>query len=182
MRGRLIQDGLFLIGLATLVSACFNEPDFSETPNIDFVSVTRETIEATPGIGNGKRDSVVIALKFQDKSGDIGEDVSGGADSSRLRTVFAKEPWGNYEIRSFRLIRGNYTEVPFDVNNKLFFPRLYKPTQKGALEGTLYFRQIFYYNARYGQYPLKFRIRIRDRALNASNVIETDTIVVPLPN
>jgi len=122
------------------------------------------------------------ALKFQDKSGDIGEDVSGGADSSRLRSVFGKEAWGNYEIRTFRLIRGNYEEVTLDVNNKLFFPRLFKPTQKGALEGTLYFRQAFFYSRGFVRYPLKFRLRIRDRALNVSNTIETDTIVLPLIN
>ncbi len=182
MRVRLIQNGLFFAGLSLLVAACFNDPDFSETPVISFVSISKETIEASPGIGNGRRDSVVIALKFQDKSGDLGEDVSGGADTNRLRTIFAKETWANYEIRTFRLNKGNYEEVIQPVNNKLFFPRLFKPNQKGALEGTLYFRQIFYYNAQYGRYPLKFRVRIRDRALNISNTIETDTIVVPLPN
>jgi hypothetical protein len=182
MRIRLIQDGLFFIGLALLVTACFNEPDFGETPAIEFISITKETFEASGGIGNSRRDSVIIALKFQDKSGDLGEDISGGADTNRLRTKFATQTWGNYEVRTFRLNKGKYEEINQDVNNKLFFPRLYKPNQKGALEGTLYFRQIFFYNPKYGRYPVKFQVRIRDRDFNASNVIETDTITVPLPN
>ena len=182
MRVRLIQNGLFFGSIALLVAACYGEPDFSDTPKIDFVSVNKETIEASAGVGNSRRDSAIIAIKFQDKSGDLGENVAGGADSSRLRTVFKTETWGNYEIKTLRLNKGKYEEVVLDINSKLFFPRLFKPNQKGALEGTLYFNQTFFYNPRYGRYPVKFQIRIRDRALNASNVIETDTITVPLPN
>jgi hypothetical protein len=180
MRLRLIQDGLFFIGLAAFMTACWSEPDFSETPDINFVAVTKETIQASPGVGNGRRDSVVITIGFRDRSGDLGEDI-GSIDSSRIRVVFGTQSWGNYKIQTLRLINGTYQEFRQEALEKVYFMRLFKPNQKGALEGTLDFRQKFFYNNRFQLYPVKFRVQIRDRALNASNVIETDTIVVPFP-
>ncbi len=181
MRLRLIQDGLFFVALTAVLVGCYSEPDFSDTPTIQYIATSKETIEATPGIGNDKRDLVMIAIKFQDKSGDLGEDIS-TTDSVRRRVVFGSETWGNYKVQTFKYQNGKYTLQPPSEDQKIWFPRLFKPNQKGALEGTLYFQESFIYSRSSIRYPVKFQVQIRDRALNVSNVIETDSVVVPLPN
>ncbi len=65
------------------------------------------------------------------------------------------------------------------MNNFLVLPDLTKGKPKGAIEGTLDFAQLFQYGNTVKLFPTKFRIRIRDRALNVSNIIETDTLTLP---
>ncbi|MBC8154997.1 MAG: hypothetical protein H7Z72_19050 [Bacteroidetes bacterium] len=182
MQRQLIQSAFLLIGLVLTLSACFNEPDYSETPAISFKSVVPYTIEAGGGVGQGRRDSVVVTISFQDGDGDLGEDIN---DTTRIRRMFADETWGNYELKTFQLINGRFVELNLSANNKLYFPRLTREGQKGAIEGTLDFSQKFFYQTGQSGFrivPLKFQIRVRDRAFNVSNVIETDTVRVPVGN
>ena len=178
MRTQLIQRGLLGVGLATVLLACFTEPNYSDVPEIRLVGPpTKITLEAGTGVGQSRRDSVIVTIGFQDGSGDLGEDTR---DTTRQRLVFGKEAWGNYEIRSFQFTNGKFTELPAGDNKKLFFPRLTREGQKGAIEGDLDFSQVFPYQRPFRLVPVKFQIRIRDRALRVSNIIETDTISVPL--
>ncbi len=178
MQRQLIHQVLFLVGLLFAVSACISEPDYSKTPAISFKGVVKYPIEAGKGVGQSKRDSVVITIGFQDGDGDMGETTT---DTARIKQIFSNETWGNYELRTFELANGKFTELLLGgVNGKLFYPRLTKDGQKGAIEGTLDFSQKFFYQTGYRLAPVKFQIRVRDRALNVSNVIETDTIRVPL--
>lgn len=183
MQRQLIHSVLLLAGVLLTVSACINEPNYSKTPAITYKQVQPPiTLPAGTGVGQGKRDSVVITIGFQDGDGDLGEDTG---DTNRIKALFAKETWGNYELRTFQYVNGKYTELILAANQKLFFPRLTKDGQKGSIEGTLDFSQKFFYQTGQSGYkivPLKFQIRIRDRALNISNTIETDTVRVPVSN
>lgn len=182
MQRQLIQPFLVLAGILLTVSACFNEPDYSKTPEIGFEGIVKYTLEAGRGVGQGRRDSVVATISFRDGDGDLGEDTG---DTTRIRQLFADQPWANYELRTFQLENGRFTELILPANFKLFFPRLTKEGQKGAIDGTLDFSQKFFYQTGQSGYkivPVKFQIRIRDRAFNVSNVIETDTIMVPVSN
>ncbi|QJW88280.1 hypothetical protein HNV11_02250 [Spirosoma taeanense] len=180
MRRQLIQPYLFVFGIALTLSACFNEPNYSDTPEIEFKEVSPPyTIEAGTGIGKQKRDSVIITIGFKDGDGNLGNDVPvPKADSARY---VSNGNWGNYKIRTFRLVNKKYEEVNLQENRILYFPDLTKGKPKGAIEGTLEFRQIYYYGNRFRRYPVKYQIQIRDRALNQSNVIETDTVTVAFP-
>jgi hypothetical protein len=51
----------------------------------------------------------------------------------------------------------------------------------GPIEGDLELEQIYPYGNRFTTYPTKYLIQIRDRGLNVSNQIETDTIHLPYP-
>lgn len=179
MRRQQIQPYLFVLGVSLTLSACFNEPNYSNTPAIDFKSIFRYTIAAGQGVGKSKRDSVVITIGFKDGDGNLGNNTPlSKADS----TNYAQNGnWGNYKIRTFRLINKQYVELPLAINQFLLFPDLAKDKPKGAIEGTLDFYQTFTYGTSYQIYPTKFQIQIRDRSLNVSNVIETDTINVPFP-
>ena len=179
MRRQLIQPYLFVVGAALVLSSCFNEPNYSDTPAIDFKGVFRYTLEAGKGVGKGKRDSVVTTIGFKDGDGNIGDNIPlPKADQDRYAS---NGGWGSYRIRTFRLENNKYVELPQAENNALFIPDLTKGKPKGAIEGTLDFYQIFQYTNRFQRYPTKFQIQIRDRSLNVSNVIETDTVTLPFP-
>ncbi len=164
---------LSISSLFLLVACSEKEPTASKTPAIEFLSIKKYTLEATGS--SVRRDSVIVDLNFTDGDGDLGEDPR---DTTRLKQIFANQPWGNYQIRTMQLVNGNFIEVPIAANAKLFFPRI---TSKPAyLNGTLSFKQTFIYQATAKLVPIKFQIKIRDRQLNESNTIETDTVRVPI--
>lgn len=179
MRRQQIQPYLFVIGLALTLTACFNEPNYSNTPSIDFKGLFKYPIAAGKGVGQSKRDSIVLTIGFKDGDGNIGND---NPSEATITSYTANGGWGSYEIKTFRLKNKQYEEYPQLVLKSLFIPDLTKNKPKGAIEGTLDFNQLFTYGITNVFYPTKFQIRIRDRDLNVSNVVETDTITLPYLN
>ena len=177
MRRQQIQPYLLALGVALSLSACFNEPNYSDTPEISFREIYRYSLEAGRGVGKARRDSVVISVNFKDGDGNLGNDVPvPKADSARY---FSNGGWGNYRIRTFRLENGSYKEIVLPVNNTLYFPDFTKKKPKGPISGSLDFNTTFQYGTTYKMYPTKFKITIRDRSLNQSNEVETDTLSLP---
>ena len=178
MRRQLIHQALVAVALAAMLTACFREPEYSDTPEIRLVGPpVKVTLEAGTGVGQARRDSVVMTIRLQDRLGDIGEDTR---DTTRQRVIFGKETWGNYEVKTFEYVNGTYRELPLNDNRKLFFPRSPLGEQKGAVEGDIDFSQVFFYQRPFRLAPVRFQVRIRDRALHVSNTIMTDTISIPL--
>ncbi|WP_461125480.1 hypothetical protein [Spirosoma aerophilum] len=180
MRRQLIQPYIFVVGIALALSSCFNEPNYSDTPAIDYKGMFKYTIEAGRGVGKGKRDSVVITIGFKDGDGNIGNSIPLAKTDSALYQSNGR--WGSYRIRTFRFINRKYEEIILPVNNTLYIPDLTKGKPKGAIEGSLDFNQIFQYGTSFKLYPTKFQVEIRDRSLNTSNIVETDSISVPWSN
>lgn len=179
MQRQLIQSGVLFLALALGLSACFTEPNFSNTPSISFGQIYKITKPASADRRTAKRDSVVINISIEDGDGDLGEDVQ--LDSVRIRrTVFGKETWGNYQLKTFQLVNGKYEELILTDYQKLFFPRLYRKDKRGPVEVAFDFSTTFPYSNTVKLKTVKFQVKIRDRALNESNVIETDTITVPI--
>ncbi|UFH54238.1 hypothetical protein [Spirosoma sp. KNUC1025] len=166
-----------VFGLSLAASGCFTEPKFSDTPQISFKGISRYPLEAGTGVGQQKRDSLIITIGFTDGNGDLGNDLPIASDEKERYTQAGG--WGNYRIRAFRLENNQYKELATGENTSLYFPRLSREGKKGAIEGDLELEQVYQYGDTYKIYPTKFRIQIRDRALNISNEIETDTISVP---
>ncbi len=180
MQRQQIHSILILTGITLSLSACFNEPDYSNTPQIDFKGIfAYKDLPAQRGVGRGRRDSIVVTIGFKDGDGNLGNDIPiAKADSARYAS---NGGWGNYKIRTLRLVNKQYQEINLAVNQTLYFPDLTKGKPKGAIEGSLDFNSTFQYGNSYQIYPIKFQIQIRDRNLNESNVIETDTVWVPFP-
>jgi len=180
MKRQLIHPALLLFGITLLLSSCWNEPKFGDNPKIEFLGLSPfRKLPARSGVGNGERDSVVISLHFTDGDGNLGvNSPRNKADSAVFYSTY--KDWGNYQIKVLRLVNNKYEELRLDENKVLVFPRLTKEGAKGAIEGTLDFRQIFYYSRNAKIQPVKFQIKIRDRNLLESNVIETDTVHVPI--
>lgn len=180
MKRQLIHPVLFLFGITLLLSSCWNEPDFDDTPKIEFsgLSIFRK-LPPQGRVGGGERDSVIIALDFTDGDGDLGVNSPRNKADSLIYYSTFKE-WGNYQVNVFRLVNGKYELLNLTENKVLVFPRLTKEGTKGAIEGTLEFRQVFLYSRNAKITPIKFQIKVRDRSLRESNVIETDTVHVPI--
>ncbi|MFD1142128.1 hypothetical protein ACFQ4C_13460 [Larkinella insperata] len=172
MSTRIIRHGLFFFGIAALLVGCLEPPDFSNVPSISAPVVS--SYPAFDDFSQIPKDSVVITVKFEDGDGDLGE-----VPDARNDTIKYAE-WGNYELKVYQLVNGRFEYVDLPVLNKLFFPRL-KPDDKASpLEGKLDFSQSFLRSRNAKLTPVKFAIRIRDRSMNVSNVVETDTISIPL--
>ncbi|WP_461051348.1 hypothetical protein [Spirosoma arcticum] len=179
MQRQQIQPYLFALGMSLALSACFTEPNFPDKPEISFIEIPKYPLEAGRGVGKGKRDSVVISVNFKDGDGNLGNDIPvAKGDSTRYAS---NGGWGNYRIRTFRLVNGKYEEAPATVENFLLFPDLAKGKPKGPISGPLHYSVTFQYGTSFRIYPTKFRVTIRDRNLNESNEIETDTINLPFP-
>jgi hypothetical protein len=163
---------IFTAILTTSVVGCFEMPNYSEVPDIAFNNVDKFTVPDT--FSGAKRDSVIITIDYKDGDGDLGEDVSG-------RTNKKYDVWGNYELKTLRLNDNKvFEEIPQLSTNIIFFPVLKPDRKKGPIEGKLDYSLYFPYTRSSKLAVVKFRIKIRDRAMNLSNVIETDTISVPL--
>ncbi len=165
----------FLLTITLLASAttgCFTPPDYSPVPEIAFNSMDK--FEVIEPFSKAKQDSVIITIEFKDGDGDLGESPA-NRDDPRYGE------WGNYELKTLRRTTGNqYVEFPLPGNNKLFFPILKPDGKKGPIEGRLDYSHYFPHSNNSRPTTVKFQIRVRDRALNVSNVIESDTISVHL--
>lgn len=166
---------ILLVGF--MVFGCFQEPPYSKLPQIKFKGFSRYTLQAGSGVGQARRDSLVITIGFTDGDGDLGNTLP--LTTSELDRYQQAGGWGNYKIRTFRLENNQYIERAQGEDTLLTFPRLRREGKTGAIEGDLEFEKLYPYGSRIIIYPTKYLIQIRDRALNVSNEIETDTIHLP---
>lgn len=76
-----VVKGLLLFGFSVLVTACFDPPEFSVVPQIEFVSVCFvEGTQANP------TDSLIVTISFRDGDGDLG--LSGDQTSEPFNDIF----------------------------------------------------------------------------------------------
>jgi len=164
--------------LLLLLASCLKEPDFSDVPSISFGGFDHRILTSPDRLGNRvPRDSVVVLVDFRDGDGDLGittEEFQGKGEP-RLKGV------NNYIVSVLRKTRTGFVEVFPQVPFNSFYPPLKPDGRRGPIEGTLRFSQIFFSDPtkpKQVRDTLRFKIKILDRALNQSNVIETDTIIV----
>lgn len=168
----IIRFFLTLLIFSAATTSCWTPPDYSPVPEIVFNSMDK--FEVVEPFSQSKQDSVVITIDFKDGDGDLGE-------STDNRNNPNYGTWGNYELRTFRKVSGNqFEEVILAANSKIFFPVLKPDRKRGPIEGKLDYAVYFPYARNARMTTVKFQIRIRDRALNVSNAVESDTISVPL--
>ncbi|TDB67871.1 hypothetical protein [Arundinibacter roseus] len=169
------------ICIAILVSlgllGCVDSPNFDNTPSIQYNSIDKFTIFDTFSQANA--DSLVITIDFEDGDGDLGVPPEQISDTAFVNRVY--KDWGNYELTVFeRNEDGTFKLRPLALFSSLFFPVLKRDGKPGPIKGKLDLRQTFP-ATRFGKLTtVKLQVRIRDRALNVSNVIETDTISIYL--
>lgn len=189
---------IFLAGLST---GCFDQPSFPVEPFIEFeeIFITERVVQP----GGGRQDRLTIRIKFQDGDGDLGLEEFERVDedtlilSNGLPYPFQQnipQPndgfvtnafFSNYFVDVLRQEGETFVPVEFPSPLLTFtggFQQLFEEgAEEGPLEGTIDYRIIITPFTFQESDLLKFRIQIADRALNLSNVIETDTIRVLIP-
>lgn len=173
--------GFLFIGLFFL-TGCFSEPDYPDTPQIEFVS-----LQNLQSKSRANTDSVVITLFFQDGDGDLGltstdtlppfSDRNPDGTVNLFRHNFFADVERLNENGEFEPII--FASQNFNLNSR--FPVLNTLDKETALEGELrYSLNLFstsFSPVQQGDI-LRYRISIADRNLNVSNVIVTDPMTV----
>ena len=173
---------MFLLALTT---ACFSPPEFSNAPEIGFVGISGD--RTTDPLGN-RQDSITVTISFKDGDGDLG---LSNQDTLSPFQPFEQQPDGsltvnlyhhNYHMTVKRMKDGMLEEVNFLDGGKVKgrFPRLVDGN--GPLEGELNFGRYFLIGGSSNTFnegdSLLFEVFIIDRALQQSNTITTDMIVL----
>ncbi|MFC0184573.1 hypothetical protein ACFFJX_19410 [Pseudarcicella hirudinis] len=120
---------------------------------------------------------MILTIDFQDGNGDLGmtqDEFSGTkVTSPSLKGI------NNYEVKVFRAKNGTFSEVQFSPSLSGFIPFYFKPDGKsGPIEGTVDYSIAFLHAFTPKKDTLKFEVRIRDRALNYSNSVQSSQIVL----
>lgn len=165
---------LFIL-LAITFTGCVDIPDYSNTPSIEFNSIEKFVFLDVNGTG-APTDSIVVTVDFKDGNGDLGVDATQRGDT------ITYSDWGNYKMTAYRVTpKGKDVieeEYPLPGNERLFFPILRPDGKSGPIKGKLSFSQNFFKSNFTSPGFIKFKITIRDRAMNVSNEIWTDTVGV----
>ena len=163
----------FVFALA--LASCVDIPDFSDTPTIFYNGIDQNT--ETDSTGRRIRENVIITIDFEDGNGDL------GATSDERSDPKFTEPYGrlgNYELVTARKeLNGRWTESILAGDSLKWMPILKPDGKSGPIKGKLDLNTSFLYGNSTVPITMKFKVRIRDRALHWSDQIETDSVVVP---
>lgn len=171
--------------LASTLASCFSPPEFDDTPAIEYRGISGE--RTTDPLGN-RQDSITVTIAFKDGDGNLGLYFS---DTLSPYQSFVVNPDGTREVNFFhhnyhmtvkRMENGVPEEVTFldGGSVKGRFPVLVEG--KGPIEGELNFGRYFLISGSNNSFndgdSLLFEVRIVDRALNISNTVTSDMIVL----
>jgi len=169
-----------------LFSSCLVEPKYPVEPKITYKSL------------DFVKDSLLLKLTFdfRDGDGDLGLNQTSEEDSKFDQFIIVFNPATGvndtvvnpdfYNISLAILVKnesGDFEELSIPDNLVLDgrFPRLTNEGKAKPIEGSItYTKEISSgLKFRISNKTIKMRTSIRDRALHPSNVIETDSIVIP---
>ncbi|MEY3397519.1 MAG: hypothetical protein RL220_113 [Bacteroidota bacterium] len=156
-----VRNFIFIVTLASL-SSCLKKEEYPPEPVITF-----NRLETYQG------DSARLILDFTDGDGNFGL-----SDADTLAPNFCGDcPYHmNLHIDYFELQNGQWVEVipalPFDVRVPFLEPTGQDKSQKGKINVLML---DYYLTSSYD--TCKFAVQAFDRALNASNVVETSVFL-----
>lgn len=163
---------LFIVSAIALAS-CVDIPDFSSTPKIYYNGIQQYTVFDTAG--NKSEEKIILTIEFEDGDGDLGVSAEERSDTIKYKD------WGNYELVTMtKQPDGSWTESIRSEDRFKFMPILKTDGKPGPIKGKLDLNTSAKYSRSAVPVTQKFKVRIRDRAMNVSNQTpESDTVVVP---
>lgn len=180
---RTLHLGLLFALLCAAASSCISPPDYSDTPRIKFkkLDIVR--------LSSALVDSDTITISFEDGDGDLGLNPADNMAPYNDLSVNGKQTNPNYynyyiqpQIKTANnqfedfIIPGSNGEIG-QYNGR--FPRLTDPSSKeGPLKGTLRYNIGLPLDVYQPGMEFRFRVSIRDRALNLSNEVFTESFVI----
>ncbi|WP_149239778.1 hypothetical protein [Dyadobacter sp. 32] len=160
-----------IILLAVSLLGCIKIPDISHTPKIAYNGIKQYTI--FDSAGRKITEKVILTIDFEDGDGDLGNTADERAGE------YENHP--NYELVTLtKQPDGSWSEKIRNEDIPKWMPVLKPDVKAGPIRGKLDYNSSYPYGNSTVPITLKFKIRIKDRALNVSNqIMETDTVVVP---
>jgi hypothetical protein len=164
-----------LAAVALLLGACSDKTEFSEVPFIRYTAFEQlKTISGKDSIG-------MLKLYFTDGDGDMGLNASDTLSPYNKGSLY----YYNFFITYFEKQNGVWTKVvlppPFPgadtLTNNSRIPNLTPTGQNKSLEGEISM-QLFTNNPFSPYDTIRYEVRICDRALNMSNLVQTPEIVL----
>jgi hypothetical protein len=169
--------------------SCEKPPDFDKKPLIEFNEISN--IRTKDVDLDAFVDSLTISLKFKDGDGDLGVEKS---DIGNIKyrafsdTIIDSKGnksfvFRNYYTKAFRKDKGEYKEVESYIKLGGTFNELISYDEVGPIEGVLNYGFKLLPNSAIAagfknNDTVKFQVYIMDRALNVSNTVFTDSIVL----
>jgi len=159
--------------------SCEKPPNYSDTPKIEYLSITKETIITSSS--NSFADTVTISIGFEDGDGDLGLNTTDIEGSDK----FVGEYIFNYFIDVYKRNNNEWEEIDFELIGGTGldsrFSRLL-PAGVSPIDGDLNFGlNLVSGTLLKPNDTLRFEVNIVDRELNRSNTITTDYIVFGIP-
>ncbi|WP_291725875.1 hypothetical protein [Bernardetia sp.] len=164
------------------LTGCFAEPEYPDTPQIEFVSLQNLPSQARTNV-----DSVVITLFFQDGDGDLGltstdtlppfSERNPDGTVNRFRNNFFAQVERLEEDGEFRPV--TFASENFNLDSR--FPVLNTLEKETALEGDLRYSLTLFttsFSPIQKDDVLRYKISIADRNLNVSNEVVTTPMTV----
>ena len=145
-----------------MIIACTKPPDYSDTPEIGFISFSKTTMQQ----GSGFEDETTLTISFTDGDGDIG--IGDGIPSIYFKDLRDSSEFITFvapEIPEQGVGNGISGEMYIKVNTTCC---IHPDQDDGCLSD-------------FSDYPtdnLVYEVYIIDRAGNKSNVIQTDPITL----
>ncbi len=144
---------------------CVKPPEFSNIPEIKFISFSKNTIQQ--GVIN-PNDSILVTFSFQDGDGDIGE-----TNDSKVVNVFVNDSRDNDTVylpfkAPFIPLKGGSNSISGEMTLRLNSICCIYPNGEWPCTP----------NEKYPTNTTFFSIYIKDRAGNKSNVIKTPPITI----
>ena len=176
-----LKYGAALSLLALSLSACREEPNYPNEPEIEFKRVEQFHFESF-GI---KRDSLVLVIGYQDGDGNLGLSRTGEEDkqppfnpgsqyyNNFITELFIKKPVAVGSPDSV-FVKYVFPVEGFDFSGR--FPRLSSDERIEPLEGDIKYSLNITSDIFSVGDIIKFNVFIYDRALNKSNIVETRPI------
>lgn len=163
--------------------SCQKPPEFSYTPNISLLSINKEYNETD----ERKGDFVAISINFTDGDGDLGINSEESLFPPYTVDSNQTEYFYNLLITMYYKSNNQWKVVDFGNNNGLSgqFNRLQDADLKSPIKGTISYNFVIDNQAQFNlgfkkNDSIKFDISIRDRALNMSNTITTNPLILTL--
>ncbi len=155
---------LGMFAMAMVLGSCMPKEKFPPQPSIKF-----ESFEQTAS-------SAKLTISFTDGDGDIGLDVGDNqppydADSPYYHNLFLV-----YE----ELRDGEWVQPDLLIENNFRIPRITPTGQNKTLQGEIAVDLFWPLNDPNSGYDTtRFQVQLLDRALNESNLVYTENIIVP---
>lgn len=182
---RTLHLGLLFAMLCAAASSCISPPDYSDTPRIK--AKTTSVVRLASEMGQLPIDSVTVTISFEDGDGDLGlstTDTMAPYNDATVNGVQTNPNYFNYYVQPQTKVGDQWKDF---VQNQSIgigeyngrFPRLGPESGKEApLKGDLRRNLSLQYGTIEAGTEVRFRVSIRDRALNLSNEVFTEPIII----